>query len=232
MRALLAAFAIACAAPAPALDASPARPGARVLFVGNSLTEGNNLPGMVAVLSAAAGVPLQVAAVTIPGAHLGDHLDAGSARRLETGRWDFVVLQQGPTSRPESRDQLVRDAGRWAKLIRAAGGRPALFMVWPIRDEPEWFDGVHENYALAAERCGGLFLPAGESWRIARRLDPKVALYSPDGLHPTPTGSYAAALVIFAGLTGRSPRGAPALDGMSPETADLLQRAAEQSLAP
>jgi hypothetical protein len=222
MRAVLASLCTLCA-----MSSTAAEP-ARVLFVGNSLTASHNLPGMVAVLSTAAGAPLRVAAVTVPGASLGDHLDAGTAaRRLAGERWDVVVLQQGPSSRPESGAQLRRDAARMAKLVRAAGARPALFMVWPVREEPEWFDGVRTSYESAARHVDGLFLPAGEAWRLVGR---RVELYDPDGLHPTRAGSYLAALVITAALTGRSPRGLPAPDGMAKETAAVLQQAAEDSL--
>lgn len=217
----------------PAVDARPpptqATPGSKVLFVGNSLTAGNNVPGMVGALSAAADVPLSVDAVILPGASLGDHLVEGSARqRLEAEPWDFVVLQQGPSSRPDSRVLLRQDTARFATLIRAAGARPALYMVWAIQSEPEWFDAVHDSYELAAQDVDGLFLPAGEAWRAGWRLDPSLALYSADGLHATAAGSYAAALVIFAGLTGRSPIGSPALAGVPSAAAETLQRAAAE----
>jgi hypothetical protein len=209
----------------------PGGPGPRVLFVGNSLTAVNDVPALVSAIAAGLGAPFAVDSVTLPGASLGDHLTDGSARRrLEEDRWDFVVLQQGPSSRPDSRVLLRQDAARFAPLIAAAGGRPALYMVWAIQSEPEWFDEVHDSYQLAAQDTGGIFLPAGESWRAAWRVDPSLALYSADGLHPTLAGSYAAALVIAGGLTGRSPIGAPEL-GVDRATAETLQRAAAEVLA-
>jgi hypothetical protein len=56
---------------------------------------------------------------------------------------------------------------------------------------------------------GGLLCPAGEAWRLAARRDPKLALYSPDGLHPTAAGTYLAALTFFGLLYGESPVGLP-----------------------
>jgi hypothetical protein len=224
----------ACSGPGTQPDArpGPSGPGPRVLFVGNSLTGVNDVPGMVASIGAGLDAPLAVDAVVLPGSSLGDHLAEGSARRrLEADRWDFVVLQQGPSSRPESRRQLREDVARFAPLIRAAGARPALYMVWAVASEPEWFDEVHDSYEIAARDIDGLFLPGGEAWRAAWRIDPSLALYSPDGLHPTVAGSYAAALVIAGGLTGRSPIGAPTLD-VDPDVARILQRGAAEVLAP
>jgi len=53
-------------------------------------------------------------------------------------------------------------------------------------------------------------LPAGEAWRAAWRRDSTLALYGPDAFHPSILGTYVAALVIYGGLTGRSPLGLPA----------------------
>jgi hypothetical protein len=238
MRALLVSFLLGCSgtpAHAQPVDARPppalAGAGARILFIGNSLTYANDVPAMVRRLSVAAGVPLVVDAAVMPGASIGDHLDHGTARRrLEEERWDYVVLQQGPTSRPDSRELFRSDAARIAPLIAAAGARAATYMVWPIRSEPEWWDGVHRSYAIVARDLGGRFLPAGEAWRAAWRRDPRLLLYGPDGLHPTPAGSYAAALVLFGGLTGRSPVGLPPIDGMSAAVAATLQQAAAEAL--
>lgn len=204
----------------------------RVLFIGNSLTEVNDVPGQVAAIARAAGAPLTVDAVLLPGASLEEHWLEGTARRrLEAERWDFVVLQQGPSSRPESRVALRRDAARFADLARAAGAHTALYMVWPIQAEPERWDDVRRSYELAARDVGGLFLPAGQAWRAAWELDPSLELYSPDGLHPTFAGSYAAALVIHAKLTGRSPLGAPTLGGLDERTAQTLRQAAATTVA-
>ena len=41
-----------------------------------------------------------------------------------------------------------------------------------------------------------LVLPVGEAWRSAWRIDPNIALYGPDGFHPSLMGTYLAALVV------------------------------------
>jgi hypothetical protein len=213
----------------------------RVLFVGNSLTQANDLPGMVESLARAAGRrPLAWRAVLRPGASLEDHWIAGDARgAIAAERWDFVVLQQGPSALPESRALLLRDAQRFAREIRAAGGRPVLYMVWPASSRPGDFDGVSLSYRSAARDVDGLLAPAGDAWRIARSRDPRVELYGPDGFHPTPEGTYLAALVLYGALYGQTPVGSPGrlTDGsgskvfvdVSPARARLLQEAAAEA---
>src|SRR5581483_2484722 len=98
---------------------------------------------------------------------------------------------------------------RFAAEARRAGARPALYMVWPSASMAEDFDGVSASYREAAEKVDGLLFPVGEAWRAAWRRDPKLALYGPDGFHPTVAGSYLAALVMYEQLYHRSPVGLP-----------------------
>ncbi|MDQ6893101.1 MAG: hypothetical protein M3167_10525 [Acidobacteriota bacterium] len=196
---------------------------------------------MVAGLAAAAGQrPLAWRAVLQPGASLEDHRKAGEARRaIRSERWDFVVLQQGPSALPESRVLLRRDAALFASEIREAGARPALYMVWPSRSRGFDFDGVSVSYRTAAREVGGLLLPVGEAWRAAWTRDPKAELYSADGFHPTAEGSYLAALVMYEALYRQSPLGLPgripengrgaSLVDLPPAEARLLQEAAAEA---
>ena len=204
---------------------------ARVLFIGNSLTEVNDLPAMVLAMATAEGLDWDVQAQLLGGASLEDHWRSGAAQvRIQSGHWDAVVMQQGPSSLPESRANLRQWAREFDELVRAAGGRSALYMVWPEHERFAWFDRVRDSYALAARDVSGWFLPAGEAWRAAWRDDRSLALYGADGFHPTAAGTYAAALTIFAGLSGRSPLGLSAPATVDPTTAERLQQAAQEAL--
>jgi hypothetical protein len=209
----------------------PIGAGARVLFLGNSLTEFNNLPSLVRSLSAAAGLNWVVEAQTVGGGALEDHWNRGTAvPRIQSGNWDVVVLQQGPSALPESRVNLRQWTVRFNNVIQEAGGRSALYMVWPMTDRFSDYDRVRDSYALAARDVSGYFLPAGESWRAAWRVAPSLALYGGDGFHPTLAGSYAAALTIFGALSGHSLDGLPAPPGVDAQTAELLHRSAQQAI--
>ena len=76
----------------------------RVLFIGNSLTAWNDLPNLFASLAQAGGHERPVArTIAVGGFSLEDHWNQGDAQKgIATGRWDFVVLQQGPSSLAES----------------------------------------------------------------------------------------------------------------------------------
>ncbi len=223
--------------PAPAF--SPPPPGTdRVLFVGNSLTEGNDLPLMVEALSASGGHALSVDSVTYGGVALEDHWNLGTQNRIAAGGFRFVVLQQGPSALPDSRANLREWTRRFDEVIRRAGGRTALYMVWPESYRTGAFPDVAASYRLAAQDVDGILLPAGEAWVAAWRRDRGLRLYGPDGVHPTELGTYLAALTIYGGLTEASPVGLPSrlslrngrVIEIPADQAALVQAAAEAAL--
>jgi hypothetical protein len=215
----------------------------RVLFIGNSLTYSNDLPAIVEALAETAGESrLTYKTVAFPNYSLEDHWNQGDARRaIAEQKWSFVVLQQGPSALPESRSLLIEYARRFAEEIRGSGAKPALYMVWPSESRVKDFDRVRDSYAEAAEKVDAIFIPAGEAWREAWRHKPELALYSPDGLHPTLTGSYLAALVIYQQLYDVAQTSLPSRlklrSGkvskieLSRQEAELLQAAAARATA-
>ena len=237
--------AVAAVATAGCLGAkSPLEPlpagGHHVLFVGNSLTYTNDLPATLAAIAESAGDTIRVATEAGPSLALVDHLAGATSAvsRIAQGGWEYVILQQGPTPAGICRDSLVL----WTKLfdprIRAVGGKPALLMVWPIAGVGPPFDDVRISFQMAADAVNGTFLPAGEAWRAALRADPAMALYAGDGFHPSPIGTFLAALEIYERITGHDPRTLPPLafsNGQRltlPEaTIRLLQGAAHEANA-
>ncbi|MEO8450679.1 MAG: hypothetical protein ABI647_12845, partial [Gemmatimonadota bacterium] len=73
--------------------------------------------------------------------------------------------------------------------------------------------GDRVRLAIAFDRAEdslrALGVPAAAAWDSSRRRIPDLPLYIQDGSHPTPAGSYLAALVFYSTLTGRSPIGLP-----------------------
>jgi hypothetical protein len=198
----------------------------RILFVGNSLTYANDLPATVCALARAAGQRVVCESVAKPDYSLEDHWNEHEARSAIARGWDFVVLQQGPSALPESRRLLIAYAKRFDAEIRKAGARTALYMVWPSRTRRADFSGVSQSYAAAAKEVKGLLMPAGDAWRAAWAIDSNLPLYGPDGFHPSASGSYLAALVIYRQLFGEAAPTAPVPPDAS-SIANVLQRAAD-----
>src|SRR5690554_691226 len=67
----------------------------KVLFIGNSYTSANNLPGLVSSLAAADGNNLTTDANIPGGAQLNGHAsNATVLNKIAAEEWDFVVLQE------------------------------------------------------------------------------------------------------------------------------------------
>jgi hypothetical protein len=181
------------------LDEAP-EDALKVLFIGNSLTYVNDLPGLLAGLADSAHVEraFWYFSVAEPNYSLEDHWADGSAvYALDHGPWDVVVLQQGPSSLPENQ-VLLRDwSVRFAEKIRAAGGRPALYMVWPESSRTSAFTAVSDAYTGAAQAVDGMLFPVGRAWLLAWQGDASMPLYGADGFHPSVLGSWLAALVML-----------------------------------
>jgi hypothetical protein len=202
----------------------------RILLIGNSLTAANNLPAIVEALGRAkGGQRVEATAVTANNFSLEDHWNQGNARAaIAKGGWSVVVLQQGPSALPESRVLLRDYVKRFAAEARKTGARTALYMVWPSKARTRDFDDVSESYALAARDVEGILLPAGDAWREAWRRDPSLALYADDGFHPSPLGSYVAALAVWRGLSAQSTLGLPGPRDVAADTLRLVQESVDQ----
>lgn len=202
-----------------------------ILFIGNSLTYTNDLPAIFEALAEAEGIAVSRGSVAYPAYALEDHWNQGAAgQAIARGGWDVVVLQQGPSSLPESRANLIEWSTRFAEEIRQAGGRPALTMVWPEADRPAAFDAVRESYLAAAVAVDGFFVPGGEAWRAAWRRDPGLRLYGSDGFHPSTLGTYLVALAMLEVIAGRSSTSLPDLGlGIPATTRAVLAEAAHEA---
>jgi lysophospholipase L1-like esterase len=200
----LAAAALLAGCAQPALEGG--REPLRVLFVGNSLTDTNDLPAVVATLARGLGTEIEYETIAPGGTSLEDHWNAGRVpAAIASGRWDAVVMQQGPSALPESQANLREWAERLAALAREHGTRPALLTVWPEDYRSGALGDVIASYANAATAAGAELYPAGAAWQAAWSRAPGLPLYGPDGFHPSPLGTYLAALVVCAGLTGQAP---------------------------
>lgn len=70
-------------------------------------------------------------------------------------------------------------------------------MVWPSRKYYFTFDKVIENHQLAARSNNAILFPVGVVWKEYNEEKNVESLYGVDGFHPSETGSFLAALVIF-----------------------------------
>jgi hypothetical protein len=183
---------------------APSGKAQRILFVGDSLTSATDIPARLEKLANAMGKNVTADSVTFNGYSLEDHWRDGRALAAIRKGWDVVVVQQATSSHTDSREQLIEYARRFDREIRAAGAKPALYMVWPASDRPKDFPAVIESCRAAARATDAILLPAGEAWLRVLSKDRRARLYS-GSIHPSSLGSDLTVLTIYLALFPAGP---------------------------
>ena len=193
----------------------PARPGSRILFLGNSYTFFNRMPAMVKAMADTKGLRPDVHMHAAPAASLQSHWNDRRARsNMEGTAWDFVILQDQSATPVRAPERTMEFGEKWCSLVRAAKGTPILMLTWGKRGasgtpDPQEQKALLETYLKLARREKAALAPVGIAWENCLKRHPGIQLYQPDGRHPTEEGSYLTACVIYFTLFGKSPLGLP-----------------------
>ncbi|WP_242118477.1 SGNH/GDSL hydrolase family protein [Aestuariivivens sediminicola] len=172
-----------------------------ILFVGNSLTYTNNLPQQVKKMAKRRGVILDFEMIAFPNYAIADHWNEGKVQNLINSKsFDYVILQQGPSSQPDGRAMLLEYGKKYNALCHVNDSKLCFFMVWPSLHYYHTFEDVIKNYKDAAALNNAILLPVGQVWRDYFNKTDDFHYYDSDGFHPSKEGSYKAAEVIVAYL--------------------------------
>jgi len=199
-----------------------APPALRVLFIGNSYTYVNDLPGRVHALAASSGVAtVDVDSVVVGGATLDAHVQTtGAMQRIDSGGFTHVVIQ-GQSLEPLTDPATFATAAQTlASEAKKVGALPVFYETWARKAGDAVYvqpwsggspaamqSGLRDAYQKAAASAGGVVAPAGDAWEKALAEDPLIELFAPDGSHPSVAGTYLVGCVFHATLTGHSPVG-------------------------
>lgn len=216
----------------------------RVLFLGNSYTNYNNLPLLVSQVATSMGDTLIFSFNTPGGYRLIDHYgDATSLSKIAQGNWDFVVLQAQSQEPSFPDEQVAMETIPYAQkldsLIKTANPctETLFYMTWgrkngdasncPIYPPLCTYEGMQsklrERYLLMASICEASVVPVGVAWKKMRQLHPSTELYNADESHPSLTGSYLAALSFYQCLFLKAPSAQVYKAGLSDSTAEFIR---------
>ena len=199
-----------------------------VLFVGNSFTARNSLPGMIADLATAAGHGFDHRLISMGGASLRMHWNKGEAQKaIAAGGYDYVVLQEQSTLPVKNAARFHENVRLFDPVIRASDAKTALYLTWARRHTPEAQKTITDAYQAIGREIGATVVRAGVAWERLLAKHDRPVLHDKDNSHPTAAGSYLAACVFFGTLFGRSPVGVGnGVAGLSAVEVKLLQQTA------
>lgn len=199
-----------------------------ILFIGNSFTQRNNVPALLAQLAEARDIDVKHDLISAGGASLRTHWNAGRATAaISSHRYDYVVLQEQSTLPVKNAKRMEENVRLFDSAIREAGAKTVLYMTWARQHSPESQDLITQAYSSIGEQLGAIVVPVGVAWQKFLVTHDHPVLHDRDQSHPTLAGSYLAACVFLAVLLKANPVGiesGPA--GLDEQDRKVLQAAA------
>jgi hypothetical protein len=229
----------------------------KILFIGNSYTQFNDLPAMIRAIAVSAGRPVPEVAMHAPGGcTLKKHLaERRTVELIERGDWDVIVVQGQSQEAAFAavnagiRADFLDGGSELCQRFKAANpnGRIVLFQTWPRHpdlwkvapaeagllgaDAAEMQRRNHDSYAqLAAGIAGSVVAPVGDAWALKDAKPGAPRLHAADNSHPAPSGSYLAALVIYGTIYDTDSLAVEYRGSLGEAEATHLQSIAQQAL--
>ncbi|MDF5712162.1 MAG: SGNH/GDSL hydrolase family protein [Nostoc sp. S4] len=182
----------------------------KVLFIGNSYTYFNDLPWLTQQLaeSVKEAKTLKTEMVVVAGATLNSHWKRGEALKLiKAKHWDYVVLQEQsilPITNPQ---EMYEYASLFDAEIKRVNSQTVFYLTWARQNQSETQKILTDSYMSIAQKLNAKVAPVGIVWQNIREANSQLSLYTSDGSHPSPIGSYVAACVFYTTFYGNSPVG-------------------------
>ncbi|WP_155626979.1 DUF4886 domain-containing protein [Burkholderia diffusa] len=205
----------------------------RIGFVGNSLTEGHDVPGILKALAAKADPSTDIdILINIPGGQTvrGHTSEVVTFDMLLTEGLDYVFIQEqsyGPDFH-----RTIDHIDPLIAMAQANGTKVILYQTWSTGSTAKngcvggSRNRVPEAYNKLADRLPTVGMaPVGDAFEI---YTGHASLCEPDGYHQNQNGAYLAALTMYTSIFKQSPVGLAAPDhlNIAQSQQEILQVAA------
>ncbi len=218
------------------------------LFIGNSYTHYNDMPEQIfAKIIKAAGYDATVTRITKGGWYLidsaksSDEVGAKVDSALELRDYDFVILQEQSTCPAATPAKFYTGVRNLAQKVIADGATPILYGTWGRKtghsvlanngwtnESMTWM--ISAAYEAIGAELGIDVAYAGLAFFDVYTNNKNINLYDEDLTHPNATGSYLAAMTIFAKITGVDPTTVNYNAALTDEAATILKEAARKAV--
>jgi len=194
-----------------------------VLFIGNSYTQANNLPQLVAGIAKASGKApaISVDSELQGGATLAMHWQNSAVQtKINKGTFTHMVFQGQSVEPQYNPTQFGAAAKKLADAAKKKNAKPVWFETWARAPGHAYYNTSYSGgspavmqkdlrlaYGSVAKATGGLYAPVGDAWEASLKAHKTIKLHTGDGSHPNEYGSYLAACVFYSLLSGRSAEG-------------------------
>ncbi len=218
------------------------------LFIGNSYTHYNDMPEQIfAKILKAAGYDATVTRITKGGWYLidsaksTDEVGAKVDSALKLRDYDYIVLQEQSTCPAATPAKFYTGVRNLVEKVKADGATPILYGTWGRKEghsvlkENGWTNEsmtwmISAAYEAIGAELGVDVAYAGLAFFDVHNNNKNINLYDSDLTHPNATGSYLAAMTIFAKITGVDPTTVDYNANLTDEAAAVLKEAARKAV--
>ncbi|MCK5592435.1 MAG: hypothetical protein KAI72_10810 [Candidatus Pacebacteria bacterium] len=218
-----------------------------ILFIGNSFTFFNEMPGMVKEMGLSNNWDITVEQIAYGGYSLSDYIEDGSdskeevINKLNELTWDYVVLQDSSRKPLDNEDDFLLSISILNDLITDKGAQTVLFSTWSYREESlqlqntgltyiEFYNVLTNAYNLASSENDTLIAPVGTAFYNLTTEHPEIELLMLDNIHPTMEGSYVAAYIFYTLIISKEDNNEYKPTGISDEILVILREFAIEVL--
>lgn len=191
----------------------------KVLFIGNSFTFYNDIPGLTQSIATDLGYSLKADSITVGSHKLSQYADSSDeygaqveAKLKANSDYDFVILQEQSTTPINNYSSFSSGVKALLNKINSTqkNCETRLYATWGFEEEAKahnWtIPQMEENIRAKYEECAATYKlkvhQVGKAFSDVYTNYSSINLYHTDDKHPSYYGSYLSALVHTASLLG------------------------------
>ncbi len=192
----------------------------KILFIGNSYTHMNDMPGMLQHMANKGGQNAIIEKNTQSGASFRVHSKRDDMyEAIKRRKWDYVILQGYSRELSHSIEHIDTATVPYIQQIvdsihsNNACTNILFYMTWGYengfldREEINTYEKMADSIAVGYRYIGEKFnfpvVPVGMVWKEVKNKS-KIDLYAPDRAHPSKDGSYLIATTFYNAIFNES----------------------------
>ncbi len=220
-----------------------------ILFIGNSYTYYNSMPGAIfKMITKKAGYNVNVTSITKGGWSLSQHADENDEmgkqvhEALKKNKYDYVIVQGQSTQPIDSPDKFYDGVRAIIKKVKDNGATPILYSTWGRKTGNSYLTEskntnetmtwkVAAAYEAIGKELGVDVAYVGLAFYDVYTNNPlNIELYHTDFHHSSFAGSYLAALTFFAKIFKADPHSTEFTGSLTADEAGKLMDAAYKAV--
>ncbi len=214
----------------------------QVLFIGNSFTYFNDMPFTFLNMIRTVEPDARVESLAYGGYSLSQYADEDTEvgrlaiSKIVSYEWDYIILQEQSLLPCTDPDAFLDAVKKLCDIVSQIGAKVILYQTWAYEEGSEKLASTGMTYEemgtklktaydTAAEATGAIVAPVGEFFSQITQSDHITHLINRnDNYHPSTSGSYLAACILFKLITGKTTIGLPSPSNVSLYNMSVVQK--------